>query len=244
MSLMRLLTAGKTLIGGNNPGSQYRVTRQRLLPKFGSAEEQKTTGIRDNGTTRREDNGTRGLQDDRTTGRQEHGTTRQRETGRGLPERVAPNEGPEQIESDAERRSPDASRPQGPPGDADASVSWKARATKAVGQGAGVFGKVKALVSRRKAKPADVFGTRATRPAVQGELALERVKVVRNDLSQDDLEVVPAKGRGVGAPAAPASESEDEMIAAGSSQTGRGAGRAEATAETSGAVDRGGQKLT
>jgi hypothetical protein len=32
-----------------------------------------------------------------------------------------------------------------------------------------------------------------SKPAVQGELSLDRVKVMRNDLSDADLEVVPAK---------------------------------------------------
>ncbi len=36
MSLLRLLTAGKSLVGMRDAESRYRVTSQRLLPHFGS----------------------------------------------------------------------------------------------------------------------------------------------------------------------------------------------------------------
>ena len=35
--------------------------------------------------------------------------------------------------------------------------------------------------------------TRTVRPMVQGELSMDTVRVVRNDLSEADLEIVPAK---------------------------------------------------
>ena len=37
MSLLRLLTTGKSLVGVEDSESRYRVTRQRLLPQFGPA---------------------------------------------------------------------------------------------------------------------------------------------------------------------------------------------------------------
>ena len=37
MSLVRLLTAGKSLVGMKDTENRYRMTSQRLLPKFGSA---------------------------------------------------------------------------------------------------------------------------------------------------------------------------------------------------------------
>src|SRR5260370_38120811 len=36
MSLVRLLTTGKSLVGMQDNLSRYRLTKQRLLPKFGS----------------------------------------------------------------------------------------------------------------------------------------------------------------------------------------------------------------
>jgi hypothetical protein len=37
MSLLRLLTTGKSLVGLKESDTRYRVTRQRMLPRFGSA---------------------------------------------------------------------------------------------------------------------------------------------------------------------------------------------------------------
>ena len=37
MSLLRLLTTGKSLVGVKDTESRYRVTSERLLPQFGSA---------------------------------------------------------------------------------------------------------------------------------------------------------------------------------------------------------------
>jgi len=55
--------------------------------------------------------------------------------------------------------------------------------------------------SRKASKPAI---SRFSKPPVQGELSLDRVKVVRNDLSDADLEVIPARSKL--ASAAPAAE--------------------------------------
>src|ERR1035441_10304634 len=37
MSLLRLLTAGKSLVGMRDAETRYRVTSQRLLPQFGAS---------------------------------------------------------------------------------------------------------------------------------------------------------------------------------------------------------------
>ena len=44
---------------------------------------------------------------------------------------------------------------------------------------------------------------KAQQPTVQAELSLESIKVIHNDLSDTDVEVVPIKSRPVAAPAAP-----------------------------------------
>ena len=51
---------------------------------------------------------------------------------------------------------------------------------------------------------------RPRRPLVQGEMTLETLKVVRNDLSEADLEVVPVK---LATPAEPAPAAKDETVA-------------------------------
>jgi hypothetical protein len=54
-------------------------------------------------------------------------------------------------------------------------------------------GKLKGLLSRPPGKPVRAAAPRLTKLAVQGELSLDRIKVVRNDLSDADLEIVGAK---------------------------------------------------
>ena len=71
------------------------------------------------------------------------------------------------------------------------------------------------MLGRARVKAAKPAIPRFTKPPVQGELSLDRIKVVRNDLSDADLEVVPAK-----VPTAPAS-SEPAL------RTGKEAGVAE-----------------
>jgi len=56
------------------------------------------------------------------------------------------------------------------------------------------------LLGRARVKAVKPAIPRFAKPPVQGELSLDRIRVVRNDLSDADLEVVPAR-----VPAAPAS---------------------------------------
>jgi len=84
---------------------------------------------------------------------------------------------------------------------------------------AALWQRVVALLSGGKAKLIGILGRvrpktvkpaipRFTKPAVQGELSLDRIKVVRNDLSDADLEVVPAKVPSAAASPGPASRLE------------------------------------
>ncbi len=52
------------------------------------------------------------------------------------------------------------------------------------------------------------FKPHARRPLVQGEMTLETLKVVRNDLSEADLEVVPAKLAPIAEPAPAANDTQ------------------------------------
>ncbi len=56
-----------------------------------------------------------------------------------------------------------------------------------------MVGKLSSLLFRRTRKPVQMTMACAPKPPVQGELSLDKIKVVRNDLSDADLEVVPAK---------------------------------------------------
>jgi hypothetical protein len=53
--------------------------------------------------------------------------------------------------------------------------------------------KIGGLLPRPRSKAVKPAIPRFTKPPVQGELSLDKIKVVRNDLSDADLEVVPAK---------------------------------------------------
>ena len=67
--------------------------------------------------------------------------------------------------------------------------------------------KLAGLVARRPLKEPKSAIPRFTKPPVQGELSLDRIKVLRNDLSDSDLEVVPAKpSTAPAAPIVPAAE--------------------------------------
>jgi hypothetical protein len=81
----------------------------------------------------------------------------------------------------------------------------------------GCKAKLTGLLGRARVKAAKRAIPQFTKPPVQGELSLDRIRVVRNDLSDADLEVVPAR-----TPTAPASSGP-------ALRTGERAGVAEST---------------
>jgi hypothetical protein len=68
----------------------------------------------------------------------------------------------------------------------------------------GCRAKLRGRFARSGGKSAKSAIPRFPKPAVQGELSLDRIKVMRNDLSDADLEVVPARPPAVPAAIAPA----------------------------------------
>jgi hypothetical protein len=152
MSLLRLLAAGKSLAGLKPANVRYRLSNERLLPKFGS----KTNPFR--------------------------------------PDTVQECSMPLQPQLASAESNPNPSQP------AEANTA-KDHATNPSP------GKVNLAPTPERPKPASwagrlaaVFRTRPSRlksaipafvkPMVQVELSLERVKVVRNDLSDSDLDIV------------------------------------------------------
>ena len=187
MSLVRLLTAGKSLVGLRDGDSPYRFTSQRFLPQFGPARN---------------------------------------------PFSNRPNAAPAQKKpAQTEPRSPgihgeigaSIAKPAIPASDGEpAAVLQKQEATRTARAefnarkvAVALWRRLTSLLSgwlatlcglfarsgRKAAKPAI---PRFPKPPVQGELSLERIKVVRNDLSDADLEVVPARPSATPAAAAPA----------------------------------------
>jgi hypothetical protein len=135
MSLVRLLTAGKSLVGIQDSRSRYRSVDPRAMPKFGSGKK---------------------------------------------------------INSDVARES--EAKPSVAKSNADVERTPVATARKARGSGwVSQWGsKLSSLVSQ-KPRPTRSAIPRLNGMPVQGELSLDNIKVIRNDLSDADLEVVTRK---------------------------------------------------
>jgi hypothetical protein len=139
MSLVRLLTAGKSLVGIQDLKSRYRSVDPRAMPKFGS-EKKVTTNI-----------------------------ARESEAK------------PSAAKSDVETSTANVQQ-----------TPVTARKVHGSGWVSQWGSKLGSLVSQ-KPKPARSAIPRLNGVPVQGELSLENIKVVRNDLSDADLEVVTRK---------------------------------------------------
>jgi hypothetical protein len=159
MSLLRLLTTGKSLVGVRDSETRYRVTRQRFLPRFGPTTNP-FCGAATTNPPQPDDGADAGaaspLCQEKTTG-----------VSRSLVPAVLVGSQRRQLRS--------------------------ALRSRAIALRNAWAGKLAALVSRTRGKATAVATSRPSRLAVQGELSLEQIKVVRNDLSDADLEVVPAK---------------------------------------------------
>ena len=140
MSLVRLLTAGKSLVGIQDLKSRYRSVDPRAMPKFGSEKKVNTDVARES--------------------------------------EAKPSVAKPTVESSKVNveKTPVA-------------VARKTRGGGWVSQWGSKLG---SLVSQ-KPKPARSAIPRFSGVPVQGELSLDNIKVVRNDLSDADLEVVTRK---------------------------------------------------
>lgn len=163
MSLVRLLTTGKCLVALRDSVSRYRMRRSNLLPKFGSRRNPFAARLHSVSDT----TSTRPLSAD------EIAAARLKQTQR-LP--AAP----------CSRRQEDSS--------ALPEKSRPSMSAKVLGRLRAWTGKLNplAIVARWKTAPKPAI-PRFDRAAVQEELRLDNVKVVRNDLNDADVELVPAK---------------------------------------------------
>jgi hypothetical protein len=186
MSLLRLLTTGKSLVGLKDLESRYRLSTQRLLPQFGPTR----NPFRGNGKSEPARTEARVPGDDGG-----HGAAAE---GRGS------------------KDSCEATREALPSGAQDRTAFTNAvvrRFTEALRLRAaallgGCKGKLTGMVGRVRVKAAKPAIPRFTKPPVQGELSLDKIKVMRNDLSDADLEVIAGR-----APTAPASSEPALRIA-------------------------------
>jgi hypothetical protein len=146
MSLLRLLTSGKSLDGSKDSASRYQVTRQRLLPKFGLK-----------------------ARDGANAG-----------GGAGAPGVAGRDAGEPRV----------AGTDAGAPG-AMARAGAGADKVEDKVQDKGARRNLLGWWQPKAARPAI---PNFHKPMVQGELSLDSVKVVRNDLRDSDLEIL-AGGR-------------------------------------------------
>jgi hypothetical protein len=171
MSLLRLLTTGKSLVGVKDDESRYRLTSQRLLPHFGPAKNPFST---------------------------------ERSPDPVQTERRVTRDGGENGASGKQCNVPSSS------GKPTAALRRGSNDRRVFGS-ARRHGFIEALRLRAAAVLSGwrtiLCGSlgrlpgKATKPAipqfmkqpVQGDLSLDKIKVVRNDLSDADLEVVTAR---------------------------------------------------
>jgi hypothetical protein len=177
MSLLRLLTTGKSLEGLRDADSRYRLCSQRLLPQFGPA---------------RNPFSNRAKPEPAQTAARPLEARRESAAPAAKPATSDPNSEPAAV---LQRKVEQPAAPAKFDARKLAVALWRRFAALLSGWQAKLCG----LFARSERKAAKSAIPRFPKPAVQGELSLERIKVVRNDLSDADLEVVPAK-----APVAPA----------------------------------------
>lgn len=183
MSLGKLLTAGKSLVGLHDSNARYRL-QKGALPKFESSKN--PFAARPAGEPHSPDNG-------------------------GEPE--LPKMTPAELKAAKMKNTqalpllgaePETPAPTATPLNATPVEAVKAPATSKSAEAAkapevvdGWVKKLNPLVwfSGRKPVEPKPAAPRGGKRHVQGELSLENIKVMRNDLSDTDVEIVPAKAR-------------------------------------------------
>ncbi|HYG21616.1 MAG TPA: hypothetical protein VEH04_02455 [Verrucomicrobiae bacterium] len=165
MSLGRLLTSGKSLIGLHDGESRYAMREKNRLPKFGS-EKNPFTSARSQAVQAEFNR------------RLPHETGASRPVNEVLPKAMETAMPPKpEICGPAAVTKPvavvTAAKPQG-------GARWKS-----------FFKRLNPLSWRQPRNHTGI--ARFDKGPVQGELSLERIRVVRNDLSEADVEVVPVK---------------------------------------------------
>jgi len=183
MSLLRLLTTGKTLVGVEDVKTRYRVNRQGTLPRFGSAKNPFRA--------------TDKLEPGRVDTRSENEETL-------VPSRQKP------AEIGAWLPAPDLSAAAVSP-KRTASLSSNAFGLAVVLRQkmatfwSGCRRRLSPLFSHPRGKPVRAGVLQAPKLAMQGELSLNKIKVVRNDLTDTDLEIARVKPPATQAANAPSS---------------------------------------
>ena len=161
MSLVRLLSSGRSLIGFKDEEGRYRMTNQRLLPKFGSVKNPFHPGNPPAQMRLATPPVTESCAVP-TASRTASEWTRRLQVA------VRTAESKLQIYLGHVRRT---------------LTGWSGWLRRRLGR----------MFTRRDKNAAGAAVPQLARPPIQSELSLERVRVLRNDLSDVDLEIVPVK---------------------------------------------------
>jgi hypothetical protein len=171
MSLLRLLTAGKSLVGIGNPERRFRMSHPGAMPKFGNKTSfraeapQASVGPTPEALAAASASQTAVVVDENLAG------------ANGCESEQVKD--PESAETGPREVPPD-----GPPG----------MAQKGIGAWVGNWGaRLISLAPRKRARPVNASAVRRNEAPLQGELSLDNIRVMRNDLSETDLEVVAGK---------------------------------------------------
>ena len=175
MSLGKLLAAGKSLMGGHDDVSPYRVKKGVCLPKFGSP-------------------------------RNPFAPASKTEASPAGAESLAKARGGKTVVATAKAYADAA-------GEKDFQVSVGMRAAHWIGKWSRKMNPLPQLAKRSGTVKSAV--PRFAKTPVQPELSLDKVQVVRNDLSDADFEVVPAKTSVVVSPGPSILTSQDGFEPAG-----------------------------
>jgi hypothetical protein len=169
--LLRLLTTGKSLVGVRDEDNRYRLSTQRLLPKFGSGRNpfQRPADVESGPAATATANG---------AGAHPSGVEATAEPA----QRPGP---PLPAELPGKRPRAVAGKPFGTP----APLSSKGPGKEQEQSRHTGFRRFAGWFSPGTRPPNQPAGV-SVKPPVQCELSLDRVQVVRNDLSDSDLEIV------------------------------------------------------
>jgi hypothetical protein len=192
MSLLRLLTAGRSLVGLKKSETRYHLSQHRLLPKF-AAKKNPFGNSKDE--TQRGGGETAARPQEQTL--EESASVPVRAETPGKPETIVPI--PE-LPTSTHVSAPNCGANSLPE-----RRSLLSALGQRIAQCASPMGKLLFWRRTRASAPAIV---RFNKPLIQGELSLERVKVVRNDLSDTDLEIVRSKPQTVAPEPSPELEKE------------------------------------
>ena len=167
MNLLRLLSAGRSLVGLKDSTARYRMSDPKAMPKFGS-------------------------------GNNPFWAKRELQC-KAEPRAPLPSAAPA-CRSERETESAAKGRVLRYRSSVVAGVArWRANLSDLRG---GLIERARSLLPRPRLKQQKPAIPQFPRAALQGELSLDSIRVVRNDLRDADLELVPAKASAA-APAAP-----------------------------------------